>query len=213
MVVAIIAAVGIFIATVGASNGGTGNIGIGGNGSGDNLGTTDTAITSISISSRPNKTTYYVGDMVDYEGLSVCVVRNNYNDAYVKYVDSPEEFAITGFDSSAPISEQTITVEYKGFTASFTIKVLEIPTAKPTLTSIYLDPAPRDTAKAGISLSVKDARIVCVYSDGSEKSVKLLHEHLYGYENELINAQVGDVITVYERYTEYLCLQHIDVLL
>lgn len=185
----------------GGGSGGTGDSGVGDAG-GDNGETTDNTIISIVISSKPNKTNYYVGDMADYSGLSVYVERNGFDGVYVDYTDSPDDFGITGFDSSAPTDEQIITVEYKGFTESFAIKVLEIPLSKPTLTSIYLDPAPLDIAKANVSLDVWNAKIVCVYSDGSEKSVTLLHEHLYGYENELINAQVGDVITVYVRYTE-----------
>ena len=159
-------------------------------------------ITEFYISSIPNKKVYYVGDSADYSGLTVQVRGVDGVSRTINYSDDMNSFVITGFDSSSPANNQTITVECRGYTDTFSITIKEVPLVKPTLVSIRLDPAPRDTAKAGVALSVKDAKIVCVYSDGSEKSVKLAHSHLYGYENELMNAEVGDVITVYVRYTE-----------
>lgn len=209
-VLAIIVVAGVLISMSGSGSsniiggGNGGNIGDGGTGDGgeDDSGSSNGVVTSISVSSKPDKTSYYVGDSANFSGLQIMFSGENIEAGYVSYDNDSADLVITGFDSSAPTDEQVITVEYKGCTATFTIKVLEIPLTAPTLESIYLDPAPRDTAKANVSLSIKDARIVCVYSDGSEKSIKLTHDHLYGYEDALVNGQVGDVFTVYVRYSE-----------
>ena len=212
--VIVIVVIGVVVLTGGNNTGGN-NIGSNAGGSsegGDDGGNTEEGdsttpeipenVKDFYIASPPNKLSYYVGDEPNFTGLSVFIRGEGNNILTLYYTEAPGEFMITGFDSSAPVAEQTITVECSGFTDTFTIEIKEAPLAKPTLESIRLDPAPRDTAKAGVALSVKDAKIVCVYSDGSEKSIKLTHSHLYGYENELMNAQVGDVITVYVRYTE-----------
>lgn len=186
----------------GSQSGETGGENNGEENNGENNNVLDDTITSIGIAVKPTKTSYYVGDRPNFSGLEIVVARAELDQEQVSYNLSTDEFTITGFDSSAPNPEQVITVEYKGFTATFTVKILEIPLATPTLVSIRLDPAPRDTAKAGVALSVKNSYIVCEYSDGSEKSIPLRHEHLYGYETLLENASIGDVITVYVRYSE-----------
>lgn len=214
-VLAIVVVAGVLISMSGAGSsdiiggGNDGNVDDGGigdgggdDGGGDDGESLNSVVTSISVSSKPDKTSYYVGDSPNFSGLQIMFSGENVEAGYVSYDNDNADLVITGFDSSVPVDEQVITVEYKGCTTSFMIKVLEIPLTEPTLESIYLDPAPRDTAKANVALSVKDARIVCVYSDGSEKSIPLIHKYLYGYEDALVNGQVGDVFTVYVRYSE-----------
>ena len=203
VVVAIIAAVGVLIATVGANNGSTGgNVSGGGNGDAGNPGSSDSAITSIAIFAPPHKTSYYVGDPLEISGLEVMLSGTAWDGKRVRYSDSPDEFTITGFDSSAPTNEQTITVEYKGFTDTFTVKILEIPLSDPVLTSIYLSPAPKDTCKIGKTPSVKNVMLVRVYDNGMEDSIPLSYIHLYDYEDDLLEAQVGDTVTIRVRYVE-----------
>ena len=166
------------------------------NGSNDGSDNQEELLTGVYISTKPIRLTYYVGDNADYSGLQLELQGFEITKFFVDYNTSPEDFTITGFDSSAPAEEQVITVEYKGFTATFNVTILEVPLTPATLESIYLNPAPKATVTKGKSLSVKDAQIVCVYSDGTTKTVKLTHNHLYGYASALSSAEVGDVVTV-----------------
>ena len=78
-------------------------------------------VTGIEISSNPAKTEYYVGDTFDATGLSVTVSKSNHT----------VETITTGFTVSTPdmstTGEKEVTVTYEGFTATFTINVVEKP--------------------------------------------------------------------------------------
>nr|MBE6544553.1 hypothetical protein [Oscillospiraceae bacterium] len=201
VVVIIISVVCICVATSGNTNGNS-NSG-GDNNQGDtNSGDENHEIINMYISATPNRSTYYVGDTADYSGLKLAIDVYQAPSYYVSYEENSEDFTINGFDSSAPTESQVITVEYKGFTATFMVKILEVPLTAPTLQSIYLSPVPKSTCKVGRSPSVRDARLVCVYSDGSEESIPLAYSHLYDYEEDLMAAQVGDTVTIRVRYSE-----------
>lgn len=75
-------------------------------------------VTEISVSGY--KTVYTQGEQFDRAGL---VVTATLSDKTQKEVT--EKCTITGFDSSMPIDSQTITVSYKGKTATFGIKIEE----------------------------------------------------------------------------------------
>jgi len=201
VVVAFVVATVILISTVNGGNLGGNNNG-GGSGNAGNAGLSDSTITSISVLVKPHKTSYYVGDPFEVSGLEIMLSGTDWDGKRVRYSDSPNEFFITGFDSSAPTNEQTITVEYKGFTDTFTVKILEIPASDPVLTSIYLTPAPKGTCKIGKTPSVKNVMLVRVYENGMEESIPLSYSHLYDYEDDLLEAQVGDTVTVRVRYVE-----------
>lgn len=65
------------------------------------------------------KTEYYQGDALDTAGLTVTVT---YTD---KTREITEGFQVTGFDSADAVDSQTITVTYKGVTATYTVKINE----------------------------------------------------------------------------------------
>ena len=160
------------------------------------------SIVNMYISTIPVKTVYYVGDNYDYSGLTISVKRE---DSEVIYYDSePDVFTITGFDSSAPVEEQTITVEYEGFSDNFTIKIIEVPISAPTLIGVHLDPnnMPVDTCKWGYAPDIRGAKLVCEYSNGTTKIIDLAYEHLNDYEEDLMAAQVGDTVTIPVVYDE-----------
>ncbi len=78
-------------------------------------------VVSIEVKTQPEKTQYYVGDKtIDTTGL---VVTATLSDNTQKEVS--EGYTITGFDSSTAVEKQTITVSYKGKTATFDIKIEE----------------------------------------------------------------------------------------
>ena len=76
-------------------------------------------VKEISVSGN-YKTVYTQGEQFDRAGL---VVTATLSDSTQKEVT--EKCTITGFDSSTPIDSQTITVSYKGQTATFDIKIEE----------------------------------------------------------------------------------------
>lgn len=66
------------------------------------------------------KTEYYQGDALDTTGLTVTVT---YTDKSTR--ELTEGFRVTGFDSAEAVDSQTITVTYKGVTATYTVKINE----------------------------------------------------------------------------------------
>ena len=66
------------------------------------------------------KTEYYQGDALDTAGLTVTVT---YTDKRTREIT--KGFQVTGFDSADAVDSQTITVTYKGVTATYTVKINE----------------------------------------------------------------------------------------
>ena len=66
------------------------------------------------------KTEYYQGDALDTAGLTVTVT---YTDRSTREIT--EGFQVTGFDSADAVDSQTITVTYKGVTATYTVRINE----------------------------------------------------------------------------------------
>lgn len=66
------------------------------------------------------KTEYYQGDALDTAGLTVTVT---YTDKSTREIT--EGFQVIGFDSADAVDSQTITVTYKGVTATYKVKINE----------------------------------------------------------------------------------------
>ena len=78
-------------------------------------------ITGITIKTQPGKTEYWVGEELDATGLTLTAT---YSDGSTKEIT--EGFTVSGFDS-ATAGEQTVTITYENFTATFTVTVKEQP--------------------------------------------------------------------------------------
>ena len=127
----------------------------------------------IYISKNPSKTVYFVGDTPDYSGLVIGVLHEGEKGTTLAYKDAYNELTITGFDSSAPVKEQTITVQYKGFRTTFTVEIQELVTEATRLTGIRVDPLPKKTTyKLGDTFDYTGGRVVCEYSDGTTQTVR-----------------------------------------
>lgn len=163
---------------VGANNGnGTGN----GNNNGNQVQQVpDEELAELSISSTPTKISYFVGDMPNYEGLSVYVVTADGNRVTVRYLDDPDAFTITGFDSSAPATKQIVTVECKGLSDTFTVDINAIPQAEPELVSIHLSTYPKQIYNVDDKFSYSTGVLTCTYSDGSTIDIPLELKYMYG---------------------------------
>lgn len=220
IVITVIICVALLIvsATGGFSGGNNGGINIGGgNNSSDDNGGADNnedgdeggkdlsiygEIKDFHIYSTPYKTTYVVGEQPVYTGLGIMFTTDNAGDIRIYYEEEPENFTITGFDSSVATDKQTITVDYCGYTATFTVKISKVTSAVATLTGIHLDPVPPAEVPYGYPPDVTNAKIICTYSDGSFKEVDLQYEHLSNYEEDILAASPGDQVTINVVYSE-----------
>ncbi len=81
-------------------------------------------VTGIQVAATPVKTQYLVNAAADWSGL---VVKALYDNGSSKEL-ALSELAIAGFDSSAVVDSQIITVTYGEFTATFEIKVVDAST-------------------------------------------------------------------------------------
>ncbi|MBR3875375.1 MAG: bacterial Ig-like domain-containing protein [Clostridia bacterium] len=181
LVVAIVI-VGVVILTGDNNSGGenSGGTNDGGTTDGDYTEVPD-EIKQFYISTTPLKTDYTVGDVANYSGLVVYLKSADGISMFINYNDDPDAFTITGFDSSKPAEEQVITVECRGFTDTFTIKIIENDVAHATLVGITVDPLPQTTYKVGESFKHTGGYIVAEYSDGTFETIKLRMKHVSGY--------------------------------
>jgi hypothetical protein len=150
----------------------------------------------IQIAHNPNKLTYYCDTPFDSTGLMVYSLTNG--GAFTKL--DLDDCTITGFDSSAPVEDQVITVTYKGFTATFTVDIKEEQPTIPMLESITMETLPKTEYKVGEGLNSDGDVFVCTYTDGTTKKVDLINEYVYGFRAAYL-AGVGEYdITV--KYSE-----------
>lgn len=148
-------------------------------------------IESISLRSTPSKIVYYVGEEFDPTGISVRV--GTYDLAH-SYVVDQGSLTFNGFNSSAPVDEQVITVTYAGFTTTFTVKISEKPSATPVPVGIevygFQETYNRDTWKFADSV-VRGTSLKVVFSDDSmSESILINPEWMYGWSK---NAPAGNV--------------------
>lgn len=77
------------------------------------------ALESVSIQTPPSKTRYFIGEELETAGL---VLKLNYSNGTSKTTTGG--FTVSGFDSEE-VGEKTVTVNYEGKTAEFTVSVAE----------------------------------------------------------------------------------------
>ncbi|MCL2066295.1 MAG: bacterial Ig-like domain-containing protein [Treponema sp.] len=146
------------------------------------------SLTGITVSSFPGKLVYYRGEPLDIRGLAVRASYSNGSEEDVPF----EELQLSGFESSSA-GNKTITVEYKGKSASFPVTVSEI-----TLTGIVITSPPDKTSyHAGESLDLGGLVVTATYSNGSTANVE--HEFL---EVSGFNSASPGNYTVVIRYGE-----------
>ena len=87
-------------------------------------------VTSIKITKFPNKTQYFVGDVIDHAGISVTAY---YNNGTEKVID--KEIVLSEIDSSTP-GEKEISAMFGTFTDSFTVSVIEPTVAEITIITL-----------------------------------------------------------------------------
>ena len=126
------------------------------------------------------KLTYYVGEEFDPTGMRIQVITNEQYTSY--FIDAPDDrLTITGFDSSAPVDEQVITVSFEDVSTTFTVKIKEMPSAKPVLESIEVlnlrNTYSVDRWNNG-GADLGGAKLKLNYTDGSSKEIDLIGDYV-----------------------------------
>ena len=117
--------------------------------------------TEIRINSLPYKTQYFVGDMLDFYGLTLWVSYSDGTEAIIT-----DSFEISGFDCWTP-GEQIITVCCEGLTETFKVYVYE-----PEIVGVELYSAPNKTEYwVGESLDTEGLILKVVYESGYEELI------------------------------------------
>ena len=114
------------------------------------------AVTGIRISTTP-KTEYLIDDTLDVSGGEITVSYENGADKVISITSA----MVTGFDSSAAVSSQTLTVTYEEKTATYVITVKKhTPTVTaPTASAITLGQTLADSALSDTTWSWSDSTI------------------------------------------------------
>jgi hypothetical protein len=134
-----------------------------------------TTLTGITITNQPNKTSYEIGDSLDLTGLVVTASYDNNSSKTVNISASN----VSGFNSSTA-GTKTITVNYGGFTDTFTIVV----EAVKTLTGIRITSLPYTTLyDIGDSLNISGMEVTADYNDGTSQTVNITTSNVSGFDS------------------------------
>ena len=153
-------------------------------------------INQIQVVSNPIKRQYFCNEPFDPTGLEVYAFKQS--GSYIKL--TPDQYTITGFDSSVAVEHQVLTVTYKEFTDTFTVTIKEPLAVEPVLESITMGTLPKTLYKVAEGLNTKGGTFICTYSDGTTKTVELSNKHVTGFHAAYL-AGVGEYeLTV--TYTE-----------
>lgn len=88
--------------------------------------------TSISVTTMPNKTSYYEGQTLDLTGL---VVTGTTSDGETIIIDG---YSVSGFDSST-VGTNTLTVSFKNCTTTFEVQILKDVPVEIQIPTLYID--------------------------------------------------------------------------
>ena len=133
----------------------------------------------LTITTLPEKTTYYVGESLSYHGMELTVTLSSGTVLDLDITDCQ----ITGFDSSVP-ANQTITVKYKDLKATFDVLVMpseetpSTPTAPAgTPDGLSVVTLPKTEYKVGEYLNVSGGMLLYKYGD-TVKDIELTYSHI-----------------------------------
>lgn len=133
-------------------------------------------VTSINVSSLPDKTTYLEGQELDLTGMTVTALYDNGDSEAITKYD------VTGYDKNK-VGNQNITVSFGGFTASFIVTVK----AK-TVTGIKILSEPnKKEFKEGTAIDVSGLVLQAQYDNGT--TALITDYTVNGYDKNTIGTQ------------------------
>ena len=119
---------------------------------------------SVSISTMPNKTEYYIGDSLNTQGLQIKLTHSNGMTEIIS-----NGFTVSGFSSSSGGSKK-VTVTYDGFSTTFNVNV-RTPSISLDASSVNIDlkdycilSATTDPANVAVTWSTSDSSVARVYN-------------------------------------------------
>lgn len=158
----------------------------------------------IEIVTAPVDLEYYKYDTLDLTGLSVKLRKNNAQ--YDEMIDV-SRLTVTGFDSTVVTERQTVTVSYEGFTATFAVKIEELPAPKPAVVGLKLEMDEgyelKTEYKVGEALDLSHMYLVVTYSDGTTARISVTLDHVSGFDSrrpateQRIKVSYGGLFTKY----------------
>ena len=121
----------------------------------------DVTLSGIAIASNPTKTSYYVGDTLDATGLKLTAT---YNNGTTQTITSGFTCTPTALSTAGA---QTVTVNYGGKTATFTVNVQDV-----TLSGIAIASNPSKTSYyVGDTLDTTGLKLTATYSNGTTQTI------------------------------------------
>ena len=140
-----------------------------------NVTVTAVQLTSISVATKPTKTSYFVGDTLNTSGLTLTA---SYNNGSIKTVSSGFTCTPTKLSTAGT---QKITVQYGGKSTSFNVSV-----KTPEVTGIYINTMPsKTTYYLGEHLDTTGLTVAVSWSDGSTTIVQGSDSKLDIYPTEM----------------------------
>ena len=121
----------------------------------------DVTLSGIAIASNPTKTSYYVGDTLDTTGLKLTAT---YNNGTTQTITSGFTCDVSTLSTAGA---QTVTVNYGGKTATFTVNVQDV-----TLSGIAIASNPTKTSYyVGDTLDTTGLKLTATYSNGTTQTI------------------------------------------
>ena len=152
---------------------------------------------TLSISTLPLKTDYFVGEAAAFSDLMLEVKLSNGVCVPLRGSDCE----IIGFDSSASANNQTITVKYKELTATFAVVIKEGQSSSANsgkYTQLSFKKLPdKLTYKVGEWIDPTGGILLVHYEDGTTRELELSIDYMYGYNGDVPGQQ-----TITVKYVE-----------
>lgn len=143
----------------------------------------------------PTKVSYKKGEDLDLTGMAVSELWKISDDKAV----SNDDVTVSGYDKDT-YGKQTVTVSYKGMTATFDV------TVENPVTGIELVGTPETAYKYGEELDISGLKVKRTYESGDTEEVDLTAEMVSGYDKNQVGKQT---ITVTE--SGKTCTYEVDV--
>lgn len=122
------------------------------------------SLSTIKLTHKPDKLTYYQGDALDMSGMVITAEYNNNSSGFVDIKDCE----ISG--STDKVGEQTVSVKYGGQTVQFTVTVLERPAPTTTVEKPLIEIAEFYGGKRAILSCATEGADIYYTTDGSTPS-------------------------------------------
>lgn len=143
----------------------------------------------------PTKVSYKKGEDLDLTGMAVSELWKISDDKAV----SNDDVTVSGYDKDT-YGKQTVTVSYKGMTATFDV------TVENPVTGIELVGTPETAYKYGEELDISGLKVKRTYESGDTEEVDLTAEMVSGYDKNKVGKQT---ITITE--SGKTCTYEVDV--